>query len=102
MEDYYFILRKTVVRAIDNKDRRQVEQLLMKTDIRDVTKYFIVYARDVTKYFIVYASDVTKYFIVYARDVTKYFIFSAYKIILNNSEPDETFFKINLICVRFF
>ena len=80
MEDYYFILRKTVVRAIDNKDRRQVEQLLMKTDIRDVTKYFIVYA----------------------RDVTKYFIFSAYKIILNNSEPDETFFKINLICVRFF
>ena len=91
MEDYYFILRKTVVRAIDNKDRRQVEQLLMKTDIRDVTKYFIVYAR-----------DVTKYFIVYARDVTKYFIFSAYKIILNNSEPDETFFKINLICVRFF
>ena len=80
MEDYYFILRKTVVRAIDNKDRRQVEQLLMKTDIRDVTKYFIVYA----------------------RDVTKYFIFSAFKIILNNSEPDETFFKINLICVRFF
>ena len=75
MEDYYFILRKTVVRAIDNKDRRQVEQLLMKTDIRDVTKYFIVYA----------------------RDVTKYFIFSAYKIILNNSEPDETFFKINLV-----